>query len=234
MEPIKPKKAYELVVERIQNMIVDGELKKGQKLMTEREMSVKLEVSRPTVREALRALEVIGLIESRHGEGNFVKESFKEALIKPLSLVFILENSEPKDILELRKMIEIKTASMAAENRTEEEMEHLKDLFNQFKEETDQARLITLDNEFHSCLAHITRNQLVISMYDAMSVLMENFTRDIHKIALVEYLEGEVSKNYILEQHQGILDAIIEGDGNKASESMLKHLEFIEKSILGL
>ena len=72
---VKNKKVYEEVIEQIKDMIYNGILKKGDKLPSERDMVEELQVSRTSVREALRSLEVIGLIESRQGEGNFIKES---------------------------------------------------------------------------------------------------------------------------------------------------------------
>ena len=228
MEPVKPKKAYEIVVEQIQEMIMSGKLKKGQKLLAEREMAAELNVGRPTVRESLRALEVIGLIESRHGDGNFVKEDFTDGLIKPLTMVFFLEDKDRNDIIELRNMTECKTAELAAANRTDEEIDKLKELIRAFKTERELQELARLDGEFHSYIAEISRNQLVISVYNAMSSLINRFIRDVHQKSLNNFFGEEKAKAQILQDHQGILDAIIQRDQKKASDLMLKHLEFVE------
>ena len=228
LKPVKPQKAYELVIDQISNMIIEGDLKKGQKLIPERDLAAQLQVSRPTVRESLRALEVIGLIESRHGEGHFIKENFIEGLVRPLSLVFVLEESKFEDILELRKMIEGKTASLAAKNRTEEDIKKLKDIIHELDLVMCEEDLNLLDNKFHSLIADISRNNLVISVYNAMSDLLDSFIINIHAKGLAKFLTVESSKESILLQHRQIVKAIKAGNEKESTKRMLEHLEFVE------
>ena len=91
---VKNKKVYEEVIEQIKDMIYNGILKKGDKLPSERDMVEELQVSRTSVREALRSLEVIGLIESRQGEGNFVKDSLEKGHIEPPSVMHMGKDSK--------------------------------------------------------------------------------------------------------------------------------------------
>ena len=86
--PIRNPKAYDQVIEVIKDKIKKGKIKKGDKLPSEREMAESLGLSRASVREALRALEVIGLIESIQGAGNYIRTNFDNSLIEPLSLMF--------------------------------------------------------------------------------------------------------------------------------------------------
>ena len=98
----KTNRAYEVVIEAIKKKIKNGEIKKGEKLRPEREIAEDLGVSRASVREAVRALDVIGLIESRQGAGNYIKETFEESLIQPLSVMFLLEQNDFTEINEFR------------------------------------------------------------------------------------------------------------------------------------
>ena len=114
LSPVKSTKIYEMVMEQIKDIVKKGELKSGDKLPSERDLCEKLEVSRASIREALRALQMLGLIESKHGEGNFINENFENSLLEPLSIVFLLLGSKSGDVLELRKIIEPETAALAA------------------------------------------------------------------------------------------------------------------------
>src|SRR5690554_3631179 len=128
--PVKNTKVYEEVIEQIKFMITSGQLKKGEKLPPERELVEKFQVSRTSVREALRALQIIGLIESRQGGGNYIKDSFDDNLIEPLSMMFVLQNSRNSEILELRRVLEVETARLAAKNISDEELTRLKEIID--------------------------------------------------------------------------------------------------------
>ena len=108
-KPVKNMKVYEQVVDQIKEMVRIGQIKKGDKLPTERVMAEELQVSRTSIREAMRALEVVGLIESRQGAGNYIREEFDDVLLEPLSIVFMLQNGTNKDIFELREVLELST-----------------------------------------------------------------------------------------------------------------------------
>ena len=114
LSPVKNLKIYELVMEQIKDLVKKGQLMSGDKLPSERELCEKLEVSRSSVREALKALQMLGLIESKHGEGNFIKENFEDSLLEPLSIVFLLLGSKNEEVLELRRVIEPEIAALAA------------------------------------------------------------------------------------------------------------------------
>src|SRR6056297_4335974 len=104
---IKNNKVYEQIIEQIRELIYEGELKKGDRLPSERQLKKDLGVSRASIREAFSALEMIGLIESRPGEGTFIKERFDDNLVDPLSLVLILNENVEEELLELRRVLEV-------------------------------------------------------------------------------------------------------------------------------
>ena len=136
--PIKNTKVYEQVIIQIKDMIDKGTLKKGDKLPSERNLVEQLMVSRASIREALRALEVIGLIECRQGEGNYIKASFQDNLFEPLSIMFMLEGSNPEAIWELRKIMEVEAAGLAAKKITDEQLKELKAITQRFKNCEDE------------------------------------------------------------------------------------------------
>ena len=109
---ISNKKVYEQVIEQIQKNIMDGTFKNGDKLPSERELSEKMAVSRTSIREALRVLETMGVVESRQGEGNFICSNIEKSLLQPLSMMFKLNNGSWSDIFELRNILEIECARL--------------------------------------------------------------------------------------------------------------------------
>ena len=121
-KPVKNMKVYEQVVDQIKEMVRVGQIKKGDKLPTERVMAEELQVSRTSIREAMRALEVVGLIESRQGAGNYIREEFDDVLLEPLSIVFMLQNGTNKDIFELREVLELSTIFLSVMRISDEEL----------------------------------------------------------------------------------------------------------------
>ena len=125
-KPIKNNKVYEQVIDQIKNMIYEGDLKRGDKLPSERELKRQLGVSRASIREAFSALEMIGLIKSRPGEGTFIKTDFDNNLVDPLSLVLLLDENVAEELVELRRVLEVDCVKLAAKRASEEDIEHMK------------------------------------------------------------------------------------------------------------
>ncbi|AAO35560.1 FadR family transcriptional regulator [Clostridium tetani] len=226
--PVKNKKIYEEVIEQIKDMIYKGILKKGDKLPSERDMVEKLQVSRTSVREALRSLEIVGLIESRQGEGNFIKEDFEDGLIEPLSVMFMLQDSKSEEILELRKIIEVGTIKLAAERITESELEKLNELKEKLKTPNKEENLAEIDREFHYKIAAASKNFLLLGVLNAISALMESYIKDARK----SILEEEGNRQELITQHENIFEALNNNSEDEAVEAMTKHLDFANKYMI--
>lgn len=225
--PVKNQKVYEVVIEQIKEMIKTGKLKKGDKLPPERELVEELKVSRTSIREALRSLEILGLVESKHGDGNFIKKNFDDSLLEPLSLMFMLQESSPKDVLELRMVLETETAMLAAKRIGADELKDIKAIIDKFKATADEKLNTELDVEFHHAIAQASKNLLLVNILSATSVLIDTFISD----ARYRIIEKEENKEKLIKQHEGIYKALLNKDALKAAEEMRKHLEFINKSI---
>lgn len=221
--PVKNTKVYEQVIEQIKGMIVSGRLKKGDKLPPERDLVEQLQASRASIREALRALQIIGLVECTQGGGNYIKESFEDSLFEPLSIMFVLQNSRPEEILELRKIVEVETAALAAEKISPKELDEIKDIIEKIKESYDEELNAKLDKELHYKIAHSSGNFLVVSVLTAVSSLVDSFIKDARKIILTK----EENREILIEQHENLYKALLEHNKGKAAEVMRKHLEFV-------
>ncbi|MCR3761045.1 FadR/GntR family transcriptional regulator [Clostridium felsineum] len=221
--PVKSTKVYEQVIEQFKTMIADGTLKKGDRLPSERELVSQLGVSRASIREALSALQMIGFVEARHGEGNFIRENFEESLIDPFLLIFMLNGSNKEQILELRRIIEVETAAIAAEKINNEEIEKLEECLNGLLEAQDEVLKGKYDKEFHYNIAKASKNILIVNMLNAVSSLMDAFITEARgKILMVEG-----NKDVLMNQHSALLKALKNHDPKAASKAMREHLDLI-------
>lgn len=217
LNPVKNTKVYEVIMEEIKDIVKKGELKSGEKLPSERELADKLEVSRTSVREALKALTMLGLIESKHGEGNFIKSNFENSLLEPLSIVFLLIGSKNEDIIELRRIIEPEAAGLAAKNITESELRDLKEIMKELNNSLDAEICAQLDKKFHYKIAQASGNHLISTIMFSISSLIEKYidSSRIHNI----------NKKVVKLQHEEIYKALESRDSKKAFEYVKKHLE---------
>ncbi len=225
--PIKNAKVYEQVIEQIKTMIISGSLQKGDKLPSERELVDQLKVSRTSIREALRALEIVGLIKCKQGEGNFIRDNFDNSLFEPLSLVFMLEKSNKEDIIEVRRIIEVEAAALAAKRITEDQLKNLEYTIDEIKNIEDEKILLKLDKNFHYEIAQASNNFILLNIINSCSTLIDSLIQNArYKIEIMENFDN---KQELLDQHEKIYLALKKRDSKLASKLMNEHLEFSER-----
>jgi GntR family transcriptional repressor for pyruvate dehydrogenase complex len=225
--PIKNTKVYEQVIDQIKDMIDKGVLRKGDKLPSERVLVEQLNISRTSIREALRALEVIGLIECRQGEGNYIKASFEDNLFEPLSIMFMLEESNSEDIWELRKIMEVEASGLAAKKITSVQLNELKAITQKFMNCEDENIDVEIDKEFHYKIAECSGNVLIFNILKTVSTLVDHFIKDARKLILLK--PGNKEKLYA--QHIEIYSSIEKRSSTAARQAMRVHLDFANKYI---
>ena len=226
---ISNKKVYEQVIEQIQKNIMDGTFKKGDQLPSERELSEKMGVSRTSIREALRVLETMGVIESKQGEGNFICSNIEKSLLQPLSMMFKLNNGTWSDIYELRSVLEIECARLTALRATDLDCRELVSLVKKMEKETFGENryeiLVELDKKFHNLLSNMSKNYLIESLFITTSNLFEKFIEDArYKIIL---FDSEQANKSLLIQHKKICESIIKKNQDMAVEAMREHMEYV-------
>ena len=215
---ISNKKVYEQVIEQIQKNIMDGTFKKGDKLPSERELSEKMAVSRTSIREALRVLETMGVVES-----------IEKSLLQPLSMMFKLNNGSWSDIFELRNILEIECARLCSLRATDLDCRELESIVHDMEKETFGENrlniLVDLDKKFHNSLSHMSKNYLIESLFITTSNLFEKFIEDA-RYKIISYDSAKGSTNLLI-QHKNICEAIIKKDEEAAIESMRKHMKYV-------
>lgn len=217
------------VVHQIEAMIVDGILKDGSRLPSERELAEAMQVSRPKIREALQQLEARGLLTIRHGEGAFIAK-LTGAAMTPAMLDLLGRHGEALfDYLEYRREQEAFAVRLAAERATSADKDRIRGIMEDLQqswESHDQAASIEADLRFHSAIIDASQNSLLIHMMASIYDLTRSrifYNRDF-------LLSIDGSGRLLLDQHMAIGQAILAGDAMAAEAAARAHLDFIERS----
>lgn len=225
LRPVKNKKIYEEIIAQIQSLISAGGLRPGDQLPPERELAEKLGVSRASVREAVRVLELMGLVEIRVGEGTFVREISTEALIQPLAAILALERGTFHQVYEVRRVMECACAYLAAERSSPEEIESMAQALLQMERYLEQNILgDEADTRFHLAVAEGSHNPFLVK-------LMHTISDSLHQVvqsARRKLFETPGNAQKLLEQHRQIFEAVREGRARDAERLMHYHLVFAE------
>lgn len=221
--PVQNKRLYQQVAEQIQEMILDGRLKSGDRLPAERIMAEQFSVSRNSIREAIRALEILGIAESRQGGGNFIVAGKSSCLFEPLSIMFKLHNGTFTDLLEIRRGLEMEAAALAAQRITQDEATGLVSIMEALKQADSEQRSIELDKQLHLLIAELSGNVMLSGFLNAISRLLEQAVRDGRKLILSSCRSDKT----LIAMHQKLCNAIIAKDSKAAARICSKHFDFI-------
>ncbi|WP_425806300.1 FadR/GntR family transcriptional regulator [Desulfitobacterium sp. Sab5] len=232
LKPIKSKRTTEIILEQIKALIINGELVPGDKLLTENELAESFQVSRTSVREALAALSLTGILEVRQGEGIFVKSASPNSVIEPLSFILLLEKNELQNILEVRKALEVEAAGLASERRDEGDLAQFKRLIEQMEKDLPKAENSEkLDLEFHLTLARASKNPLLNRMMNTVQEIMGQTLR-VTRALWIAATAGTAQR--LFEEHQEIYEAIASRDSEKARKITYEHLRKVELELVKL
>lgn len=217
-------KVYQQVLEYLIEQIKNGTIIKGAKIPTERELSELLGVSRAAIREALKILDIIGLVEKVPSQGTYLKEELDNWLIEPMAIIFKLSGTSQKEVYEFRKMIEVEIATLAADRITDEEIEELTQCYNNMIVAEDEIFKAKYDKKFHYIIAKATKNYIIFNAYNAMSPMLDLFTVDSRSLVIKS--EGE---DIMEEMHKNIYISILNRDKKAARDAMNIHMNMISK-----
>jgi GntR family transcriptional repressor for pyruvate dehydrogenase complex len=215
---------YEKVIQQITDKISSGEYKPGDYLPTERELSEMMDVSRASVREALRVLEYIGLIECKPKNGTNIVYVSPEILANRLHTIDLRSNkSNFENLLELRETIEPKIAGLAAQKATDEEVKLIKKYIYDLGENIEEEEFENSDALFHLYIAQASNNIFFIRI---MEMLFE-MLKEVRKKTVFSYHRREG----IFEEHKLIYEAIENRDIEKSAMAMKQHLTNIRMAL---
>lgn len=220
-EPIQNKSNYQHIVGQIKSMILTGELKVGDRLPSERDLSEMFNVSRPSVREALKALEAIGLLESRHGGGNYIVNHLRENMADSLSLVFVMDQCKLEDLTQLRHAVEAESLRSIARDNDPAVYERLHQLMVQVFEAETLDEIAQCDLAFHSLIASLSKNPLLHYVESTIHTAYLNSVEFLNRNYYACWDSLEIAREYQLD----ILKALDTRDPQKIDRALTYHYQ---------
>ncbi len=226
-ETVKASRISENIAEQIREAILDGKLKIGDQLPSEKDFANHFGVSKSSLREAYRVLEAYGLLEIRQGMsgGAFIKQVDITTIKDSLVNYFFFQNPGLREYTEIRTFIEPQVVRICAEKITAEDIEYLENNILAMEQEPDGKNFISdLDIAFHKKLVDITENKIISLVVETIQTALINIKRMVHT--------DEQFLKMVCEGHKKIVAALKEHDPEKASKAMLKHINEVEKGML--
>lgn len=207
--------------------ILEGRLKRGDQIESDRELAKKLNVGRSAVREALKVLDVLGMIDIRLGQGTYITSRETNFFSVPLSWSLFLDGTQVKSILQVRGALELRAVQLAAQCEDKNKLDKLTDIYYRmqktFQESKDTDNLqhalqetLNADIEFHTCIAECSGNPIILSMLTTI----RNFLKRVSGTGMVDAEQLQA----VVEEHQKLYGAIISGNVDAATHTMTKHL----------
>ena len=229
LKPIRRVRLYENAVEQIQTLILRKKYKPGDRLPSERSLAEQFHISRHSLREALRILDVMGLIEIRVGDGIYVKEvdflPYIESLNLSISSRLEIERDTFVKLWEARTILEVGMVDLAAKQVTESFLKSLGWCIEEMKKNIHhQDAFISAGIRFHRLIAEIAQNEILILIWDMLANLMRKSQNKIYRISW--------SPEKPLHAHKKIYLALKAKDSRKAVEAMKQHMLEEEKALL--
>jgi GntR family transcriptional repressor for pyruvate dehydrogenase complex len=222
---VRKTRVFEGVAQQIQHLIVEGALKPGERLPSERELAARLAVSRSSVRDAIRILELAGLVVPRQGEGTVVADLSPETVAAPIASILLRKRELIEELLDVRKMLEPALAARAALRATPEDVARLEEIVERQRARARRGEpAVDEDGEFHYQIALAAKNGVVRSVLDVlMRLLRETRARSLQS-------PGRPRRS--LEGHERILEAIARREPEGAERAVRRHLEEIEAIVM--
>jgi GntR family transcriptional regulator, transcriptional repressor for pyruvate dehydrogenase complex len=219
---LKRKTLTSQVIDYVVGMIRNGEVKPGERLPTETELTQSLGVSRTCVREAIKSLESLGLISVRQRIGAVVLEPSASNLLNAEQFSVAIQSQQTDDLLEFRKIMEVGLASLAAEKADDADIDTMKAALDRYRAEMATNGVdCTTDMSFHAALAQASKNPIAVLVWQMLSARLAKI---LSRTSTLPHVCEDT-----LRDHEQIYRAIKSRDPRKARESMRKHLEHADR-----
>jgi GntR family transcriptional repressor for pyruvate dehydrogenase complex len=219
--------ASERVAERLTSLISSGNLAPGDKLPSENELSKALQVSRPVVREALRGLAMMGIVETRQGGGAYITDLKPNRLMAPLAFVLSLQDYSLESLFRARAVIDTGLAAEAARNADAAEIASLRELVDAgYKLTGDPVGFRVMDSEFHELVGSAARNDF-----------LDRVSRSLYSLAIDQRRKASMQPGVVersAKDHEAIVEAIARHDPEAAAAAMAQHVENIRLTTLAV
>lgn len=214
----------EEIAAKLLSLIRERELQPGDKLPPERELAAMMQVSRPSLREALRALSIMNVVEIRQGNGTYITSLDPELLMEPLDFVFGLDDSTFLELFEARKALEVSIVALAAERITPEEITALEACLEKSAESVDDHQaFLEADVELHERIVNAARNPILRRFMTSI--------KQLGRASRSRTVEIPGVTRQSVDDHRAIVEALKAGDADAAQTAMLEHLNNVERRL---
>lgn len=221
---MEQQKAYAGVIEYFRKRIISGDLKPGDKLPPEREIADMLGVSRHSVREAIRIMDMTGVISSRQGSGNYITCEFQKSITETMAMMVAMNQINYRQISQVRYSLERLAFSLALNNAGEKKIKQMEECVDRLDKSTDDKVNAELDKRIHYTLAEASGNTLLLDILEACSGVIDNFIKDMR----YEILRTERRKGMLNECHRELVEAMKEKNEEKGQEALKRHFGMID------
>lgn len=229
LHPVRQSRIYSEIVDQILGLIKSGNIGVGDRLPSERHLAQQLDVSRSALREAITALEVLGVVEVRPGVGIFIgpRQADQDAVAEQVST--LIEEAGPNEILEVRAIVEPGFARVAAGRRTDADLVALETMVKQMESDLREGRDgWEPDLGFHKAVAAATRNPFAELV---LNTLAERMQKRLWKLARAHNFEALHRGMRYAQDHRAIFEAVRLGDGDAAFRLMHAHIRTIQADL---
>ena len=224
-KPIVRESIAEMVAHRVLEMVKAGVLKPGDQLPPERDLAVSLNVSRPSVREAIRGLSILGVVRTRQGGGAYISELDADTLLGPIQFFISLEQVNIGELYDARALIESDVARRAAERMTDEELRELEGILDQQAGILNDAIAFRMsDYKFHDMIWVGARNAFLKRIGQSLNVMGLEFRKRASET------EGVLQQSF--RYHRRLLDALKARDPETAAAAASQHMRNVYRSTI--
>jgi len=219
--------AYVRVVDHIKQEIRVGNLAIGSRLPPERTLAEKLDVSRNSVREGLRILEVMGTVISTQGSGNYITDNFESSLVDTLSIMFLLRGLDFQQISQLRYALEKQAFVLAVKNASPLDLEELQSIIARLDTGVSEDENVLLDKRLHYTIARASGNTLFVEILLALSDIMDLFIADLR----LDIMSDETRRKKLFSAHRRIVDCIFSKNILAGYAAIDEHFALIDERL---
>ncbi len=223
----KSEKAYERVINYVRNEIWRGNLKRGERLPSERDLAELLGVGRNSVREAMRTLSLMGFISSVQGSGNFVSCNLEKNLSETLGIMLMMGETNYLQVNQLRNGLESETARLAASHILPRQTAKLADLAHRMRNEPNIEKGFLLDQEFHTLLCEASGNKLIYALFTAMISTINDAISIMH----TRIVQDKERADTLFTAHEMLVDALSRHDEEGAAAAIRYHFQIVDSSM---
>lgn len=219
-------RAAQVAAERLRELIERGDLGPGDRLPVERVLAVQLGVSRSTLREGIRSLRSTGLLHARQGSGTYVTELDPATLASPLVFSLARSGGQVPRVFEVRAMLEVGGAELAARHATKRDIEALQKLNDRIARTGGPAAMLAADWKFHHQIHVTSQNELLVLLLDSIAELGKGLRR--------QGIARDEIRIRSAEQHVAIIEAIAAREPAAAGVAMRRHLDYVQSALQAL